>query len=129
VEVLLDPGATAGGGEELYRIAVKPNGVSVTERGVRSDPPLGKVTPWAPQARIAAGRFDGGWLVEMAIPRAAFGAAGRSAFWGVNFVRYSPQGYEASSWSGARRHFYDPRSLGTLFLGPPAADPGEDDGG
>ncbi len=117
VEILLDPGGEADGPEDLYHLVVKPNGVLIAERGVGSDPPLGPVRPWRPDARVAIGRPDGAWSVELAIPLAAFGAAGEAAYWRVNFTRTSPRGAESSSWSGAPRSFYDPRNLGTMFPG------------
>ena len=123
VEILLDPGATATGPEGLYHIVVKANGVLRAERGVRSDPPLGKSEPWPVPARVAVGRQQQAWIVEMAIPRSAFGAAGAEAFWGVNFTRFATTGKESSSWSEAPRYFYDPRNLGTLFVRP-VAKPG-----
>ncbi len=116
VEVLLDPGAKAAGPEELLRLVVKPNGVVVSDRGIRCQPPLGRVEPWLSQATVASGRQDGVWTVEMAIPLASFGDRGKERFWRANFTRFASQGAEASSWSGAARHFYDPGSLGTMYL-------------
>jgi len=124
VEVLLDPGGQAAGPEDLYHLVVKPNGVVVSERGVRSEPPLGRVTSWAPQAAVAVGTQKGVWVVELAVPLSAFGRGAKQAFWRVNFTRYAPQGAESSSWSGVPRYFYDPRNLGTMFLAapPPAGE-------
>ena len=62
-------------------------------------------------------------MVELAIPRSAFGPAGASEFWGVNFMRFAPRGAESSSWTGAPRYYYHPRSLGTLFVRPPGLSP------
>ena len=121
VEILLDPGGKAAGPEGLYHLVVKPNGVLVTERGVRTDPPLGKTVHWSPAATVAIGRQNGAWTVEMSVPLAAFGEDGKAAFWRANFTRYATQGAEASSWSGAPRYFYDPRNLGTIFMGAAAA--------
>ncbi|MBN1943910.1 MAG: hypothetical protein JW849_11505 [Phycisphaerae bacterium] len=119
VEILLDPGAKAVGAEDLYHILVKPNAVVVQEIGVQTDPPLGRSRPFPLGAKVAAARQKDHWSVEIAIPRAAFGADGKEAFWGVNFTRFSPRGQEASSWSGASRYFYDPRCLGTMYVPPP----------
>ena len=118
VEVILDPGARAKGPEDLYHIVVKPNGVLVTERGVRSDPPLGRVRPWPASVSLAVGKQNDVWIVELAIPRSAFGQAGNETFWGVNFTRFATQGAEASSWSGSPRYFYDLKNLGTMFVTP-----------
>ena len=119
VEVILDPGADAKGPEDLYHVAVKPNGVLLTERGVHSDPPLGKARPWPVAVFVAVHKGDDFWSVEMAIPLSAFGNEANAKFWAVNFTRFATQGAEASSWSEAPRYFYDPRNLGTMFIVPP----------
>ncbi|MBN1555635.1 MAG: DUF4091 domain-containing protein [Phycisphaerae bacterium] len=118
VEILLDPGAKAAGPEDLYHLLVKPNAATVQEIGVRTDPPLGRTRPFPLGARVAVARRKDYWSVEIAIPRDAFGADGAESFWGVNFTRFAPRELEASSWSGASRYFYDPRSLGTMYLPP-----------
>jgi hypothetical protein len=118
VEVLLDPGGKAAGASDLYHMVIKPNGVLVCQRGLAGKPAIGAATPWAVSATVAIGSQDAVWTVEAAIPLASLGPDGQSAFWRVNFMRYSPQGDECSSWSGAPRYFYDPRNLGTMFVGP-----------
>ena len=116
VEVLLDPGAKARGPADLFHLLVKPNGVLLAERGVRTNPPLGASAPWQILPKIAVGRQEDAWVVEMSIPLTAFGKRGKESFWGVNFTRYAVQGCESSSWSGAPRYFYDPKNLGTMYL-------------
>ena len=116
VEVILDPGADAKGPEDLYHIAVKPNGVLLTEQGVHTDPPLGRARPWPVAPQVAVGRQKNLWVVELAIPLSAFGSEGHKKFWAVNFTRFATQGAEASSWAEAPRYFYDPRNLGTMFI-------------
>ena len=116
VELVLDPGADAAGPQDLYHIVVKPNGVLLAERGVRSDPPLGRSAPWPVETKIAVKKHAGLWVVEMAIPLSSIPGADSERFWGVNFTRFATQGCEASSWSEAPRYFYDPRNLGTMFL-------------
>ena len=118
VEVVLDPGCAAKGPEDLYHIAVKANGVLLTERGVHADPPLGVASAWPVAASVAVAKQDKLWVVELAIPLSAFGPAGKESFWGVNFTRFATQGSEASSWSEAGRYFYDPKNLGTMFMVP-----------
>ena len=118
VEVLLDPGAAGKGPEDLYHIVVKPGGAVITEKGVSTQPPLGKSAPWPADIKAAVDVQDKVWIVEMAIPRSAFAEAGKAEFWGVNFTRFAFQGQEASSWSGAARYFYDPKNLGTMFVPP-----------
>jgi hypothetical protein len=120
VEVLLDPGGRASGPEDLYHLIVKPNGVLIGERGVGCEPPLGRVRPWATFAAVAIAERPGAWTVELAVPLSAVGDGAKEAFWRANFTRYATQGAEASSWSGAPRHFYDPRNLGTMFMAPAA---------
>jgi hypothetical protein len=80
---------------------------------------MGDVQPWDSGARVSVGTQNSTWVVEMAIPLSAFGDAGKSPYWGVNFIRFTPEGNEASSWSGSARYFYDPRNLGTLQLPTP----------
>ncbi len=116
VELVLDPGANAKGPQDLYHIVVKPNGVLLAERGVRSDPPLGRSAPWPVKAQIAVKKHSDLWVVEMAIPLASLPEGRTKNFWGINFTRFATQGCEASSWSEAPRYFYDPRNLGTMFL-------------
>ncbi len=122
VEVVLDPGCAAKGPEDLYHIAIKANGVLLTERGVHADPPLGAASAWPVAASVAVAKQDKLWVVEMAIPLSAFGPAGKESFWGVNFTRFATQGSEASSWSEAGRYFYDPRNLGTMYMVPEKQD-------
>ena len=117
VEVLLDPGGKARKAADLYHLVVKPNGVLIAQRGVASTPSLGAVTHWAASANVAIGSATGAWTVEIRIPLSSFGPDGASAFWRANFMRFSPQGQESSNWSGAPRYFYDPRNLGTIFVG------------
>jgi len=116
VELILDPGADAVGPQDLYHIVVKPNGVLLAERGVRSRPPLGKSAPWPVEIQVAVARHADLWVVEMAIPLSSIPEAEVKRFWGINFTRFATQGCEASSWSEAPRYFYDPRNLGTMFL-------------
>ncbi len=119
VEIILDPGVRAKSPEDLYHIIVKPNGIIVEEKGVRSTPPLGKAVPFPLGTTVAVGRQTDAWVVEMKIRRSSFGPVGLENFWGVNFTRFATQGMEASSWSGAARYFYNPETLGTMFVLPP----------
>jgi hypothetical protein len=117
VEIILGPGAGGEGPSDLYHIVVKSNGVLVAERGVKTDPPLGKTAPWAAGITVAVAKTKTDWIVELAVPLSAFGAQGRAALWGVNFARFATKGAESSSWSGAARCFYHPKNLGTMRLG------------
>lgn len=118
VEIILDPGFSAKGPEDLYHMVIKPTGVIVAERGVGCNPPLGKVQPWPVSATVAVSRGPDVWVVEMAIPLSAFGPDGAREFWGANFARYASQGQESSNWAGAPRYYYDPRNMGTMYLPP-----------
>ena len=119
VELLLDPGASAASPEDLYHIVVKPNGIMIQEKGIGCQPPLGASGRVNFGAEVAVGRSRNEWIVELKIPRSAFGRDGAAEFWGVNFIRFATAGAEASSWAGAQRYYYDPRNLGTMFVNPP----------
>lgn len=116
VEILIDPGQNAKTPEDLYHIVVKPNGVVIQERGIRTNPPLCKTAPANLGARVAVSKDGDAWIIEMKIPRCAFGPHADSRFWGVNFTRFATPGSEASSWAKAERNFYSPKSLGTMIL-------------
>lgn len=121
VELILDAGADAQAPQDLHHIVVKANGVAVMTKGIRGNPPLGKVEPWPADIKVALGEQGQTWIVELAIPLSAFGPDAAQPFWGVNFTRFATVGAEASSWAPTPRYFYDPKSLGTMFL-PPRAD-------
>lgn len=118
VEIILDPTGRAKTRDELYHFAIKPNGIMIQEQGV-GEPAQGNAKPINTGANVAVGREETAWTVELRIPRAAFGRSGRTEpFWRVNFSRFRVQAMEASSWTGAPRHFYDPGNLGTMFVKP-----------
>ena len=117
VELLFDPGAKANSVSDLYHLVIKANGIAVAERGVGCTPPLGPVSPWPARAKVAVGKGKDIWTAEVAIPLSAFGSEAEESFWAVNFARFATQGSEASSWSGAARHFYDTRELGAMLMG------------
>ena len=116
VELILDPGMKAQAPEDLYHLIVKPNGVLLAEKGIHTDPPLGLAGPWPVAAQVAVSREGKVWIVELAIPLEAFGPAGKERLWGINFARFSYQGQESSSWSGAPRYYYAPQNLGTMWM-------------
>lgn len=118
VEVLLDPGKKAGSIEDLYHLVIKANGIVIAERGVSSNPPLGRTRPWAVQAKVAVAKINDAWIVEATIPLEAFGKNRDAEVWGINFMRFATQGSEASNWAEAPRYFYDPRNLGTMLIRP-----------
>jgi hypothetical protein len=57
-----------------------------------------------------------GWVIEMSIPRSAFGADGNSEMWGLNVARFRPASREASNWAECKRYYYSPLNLGTLYV-------------
>jgi hypothetical protein len=116
LEVVLDPGRRARSPQELYHIVIKPNGIHLTERGIGALPEPGAGRNWAAGAVLAVGKQDKLWIVEMSIPLKSFGGGGEARTWGANFARVARIGGEASSWSGAVRHFYNPAELGTMYL-------------
>ncbi len=116
VEVILDPTGRARHVEDLYHLIIKSNGVTVAERGLQTDPPVGASGPWPVSVKAAVGKGDGVWTVEVAIPLAALPGGAADGLWRVNFARFSTAAAEASSWSGATRYVYDPYSLGTMIL-------------
>ncbi|NLW87985.1 MAG: DUF4091 domain-containing protein, partial [Planctomycetes bacterium] len=119
VEILLDPGASAKGVEDLHHMVIKPNGVTIMRRGIACQPPLGKVEPWPAAVTVATSHSVDQWTAEIAIPLKSLGEAATQRLWRVNFARFSTQGGESSSWVPNARHFYDPRNLGTMILPPP----------
>ena len=116
IEVLLDPGNSSEAAAELYHIVVKANGAVLAERGIAAGPQTHSARPWPAGVRAAVSKTAGLWTVELAVPLAGFGPAGRQRAWGVNFMRFSTAGGEASSWSPAARGFYNPRTLGTMIM-------------
>jgi len=123
VEVVIDPTGKAQNIDQLYHLLIKCNGAVITERGIRADPPVGRARPWPAAVKAAIGRYKDHWTVELAIPLSAFQQRSAGGYWRVNFTRFATADAEASSWSGAVRYFYDPGSLGTMILLPPAAGP------
>jgi hypothetical protein len=118
VEIVLDPTHAAKGAQDLYHLLIKCNGVVVAQRGVATDPPLGASGPWNVSPKLAVARQEGSWTVELAIPLEAFGPDAQSKLWSVNFMRFATAGDEASSWAGEDRYFYNPATLGAMYLLP-----------
>ena len=116
VELLFEPSNSGTGGSgALYHVVIKANGTVVTERGVSVEPPIGRHGFWAADIRARRGQRPGGYILEVSIPFEAFGANARDAtFWGFNVGRLTWFNGEYSSWAGARRYLYSPRSLGNV---------------
>jgi hypothetical protein len=115
VEIILDPTASAMQVDDLYHIVIKASGQAIFERGVEVEPPIGNCRPWVAKQHYTIQEGQGHWSAEVAIPLDAFDARGWSpGIWGVNIARLEPVRGEYSNWAGARRHCYNPRSLGNL---------------
>ena len=116
LEILIDP-TNAGTGQpiDIYRVVIRPTGAAFAGRGVETQAGWGSRRHWPADVRVATSRQDRAWSAEVSIPLSAFGQAGRSGKrWAVNFARYQSRLGEYSSWSGARRYFYNTRSFGNL---------------
>ena len=116
IELLLDPGGKARSSDDLYHIAIKPNGVLVQELGVKTKPAIGTSQAVNLAPEIAVTRETGAWIVEMRLPRSAFGLDGKATTWRVNFIRHAAQGAETSSWARNRRSPYNVNEMGTMFV-------------
>ncbi len=112
VEIILDPGAAATSPAELYRLAIKANGVALPTRGLPGD----RERFWPVDAQVAVTQSDKIMYVEAAIPRAAFGDAGAARQWRLNLVRISTVPPEAANWAEALRSPYHPATMGNLLL-------------
>lgn len=119
VEVLIDPRPAniALSPGDVFVLQVKPSGVLSAQRGYRTDPPICPVEPWNPGATAATLIEPAIWVTEIAIPLSSLGASRSSGgIWGVNITRLDARRGEYSSWSAARRHAWNPQTLGNLIL-------------
>ncbi len=83
VELFLDPGHKSLR-LQYFHVIVNPAGLIYDGRGKSAD--------WNADVRAAAGRFDGGWTVEAAVPMADLGVAGKiPRIWGLNVNRQRPE--------------------------------------
>lgn len=118
LEILIDP-TNAGTGQpaDVYHIVIRPTGAVLAKRGIKTGSGWGTVRFWPADVRVAPVlRPDKKtWAVEVSVPLSAFGRQARAGKrWAVNFARYQPRLGEYSSWSGARRYFYNTRTFGNL---------------
>ena len=117
VEILIDPtNAGTHAAEDLYHIVIK-RGAALFERGIATDPPIGPRSIWSADIRYATRASNDTWVIELRIPRDAFGEDHSGLrIWGINFARYDASRREYRNWSGAVHNAYDPLSLGNLML-------------
>ncbi len=116
LEILIDP-TNSGTGQpiDIYHVVVRPSGAAIVERGVLTGAGWGTSRYWPADVKVAAARQERSWTTEVSIPLGAFDASARSSRrWAINFTRYQPRLGEYSSWSGARRYFYNTRTFGNL---------------
>jgi hypothetical protein len=118
LEILIDP-TNAGTGQaiDIYHIAIRPTGAVLIRQGVKTEAGWGSSRYWPADVRVAPTLrpSEKSWTVEVSIPLSAFSRAARaSKRWAVNLTRYQRRLGEYSSWSGARRYFYNTRSFGNL---------------
>jgi len=115
VEVLFDPSGRGAASDDLYHVVIKASGQAIFEQGIEMTPPIGKSKPWIGEQKFAIESGEKAWTAEIAIPKSAFGRRGnRSKIWGLNVTRLDPSRSEYSNWAAARRHCYDPATLGNL---------------
>ncbi len=92
-----------------YYFGVNPN-------GVRSDGLYRNVSEfygdWDSIFRAAAGRFDGGWTAEIAIPFKSISFDPTTDTWGLNFSRTVVRKNEIAAWV-SRNRAYDPSVSGS----------------
>lgn len=86
VEIFLDPGHTEDR-LRYYRLVINPKGI------IRTFGDGDRASNWAPGVVARAGRFEGGWTVEISLTMQSFGLArGRiPKVWGLNICRQRPE--------------------------------------
>ena len=118
VEILINPNnVLEGASGDIYALQVKPSGLVVASRGCRTDPPIGRIQPWRPQAELRIETTREAWTLELRLPLSSLGPRVLdNTVWGFNVTRLDASRGEYSSWSAARRHCYSPQSMGNLIL-------------
>lgn len=118
VELLIDPlNSGSRSPSDLLHIVIKRSGSSILEKGISTDPPCCKSSPWAARVDIATRSDADRWTAEVRIPLAEIAPPPYAhVVWGFNVTRFDAAGEEFSTWSGAVGNAYDPLSLGNLVL-------------
>ena len=97
VELFLDPGHKAARGRYV-QVIVNPDGLVYDSKDGRSG--------WNADLSVKAGRFPGGWTVELALPMADLGVAGAiPKVWGLNVNRQRPELGQVAPVQGIRGHY------------------------
>jgi len=97
IEFFLDPGHRQAR-RQYVQVIVNPDGVVCDSRN--GD------TRWNAALTAKAGRFDGGWTVELALPMADLGVAGAiPRVWGLNINRQRPELGQIAPVKGIRGHY------------------------
>ena len=112
LEFVLDPERrlSAADSDVYYQIFVNALG-TVADRKYRLDADKNtKDNPWNGRWRVATGRVDGCWTVEMSCPLPDLGPAGST--WGLNVVRFQSRLKDTSVWQAPFEH--DPSTFGVL---------------
>lgn len=134
IELLFDPARTGScAPDDLFHVVLMRSGGQVVEQGVNLGVACGSWRPWAVELEWGSDEHEGGWTVEVRIPRAALVATGAAPHvLGFNVTRLDAERDEFSTWSAVRGNAYDPTRLGNLILPPSptaAGDVPEDPGG
>lgn len=105
VELFLQP----PGSETYYHLAANAAGSYFDARCPGSD------ASWNPDWEAKAGRIDGGWTVEIAIPWAALQARPEGT-WRINLGREDTQTKQATCWSPTFGGFHVPARFGEMVF-------------
>ncbi len=105
VELFLQP----PGSETYYHIAVNAAGSCFDARCPGSD------ASWNPDVQAEAGRIDGGWVVEMAIPWGELQGKPEGG-WRINLGREDTQTKQATCWSPTFGGFHVPARFGEMVF-------------
>ncbi len=104
VEIFLD---IEGKGARYFHVMVNAKGVTYIG--------LGRGKPSAGRVRAIAGRYPGGWCVELAIPLDSLGAsAGPGECWGFHTCRNRKPVHESYVWSWVGKSNHTPTRFGWL---------------
>ncbi|MDY6838806.1 MAG: sugar-binding protein [Thermodesulfobacteriota bacterium] len=110
IELFFDPGRTR---EQYYQIVVNSRGTVFDQMEPSSE-------NWDSRVKVATSMLEEGWVLEVAIPWAAFETPPSvSEVWGFNLARerYAGGARELSSWSATGEDFGQPGRFGEVIFG------------